>query len=137
MPALALSQMFVGDAPMPWGTAAWAAVKVFPLLEQLHGRGPLVLNVNVPHIHDSAELKGFRQTSLSTFFYGDVVEAELEPTPDDEGRRRFSMRFVRERVPAFGEDTDDGAVRAGYVSLTVLSPTGAAPIDLSAALDAL
>lgn len=137
LPALAMSQMFLGDAPMPWGTAAWAAVKCFPLLEGLRGRGPVVLNVNVPHIHEIAELKGFRQTGLSSFFYGDVVEAELDPAEDGEGRRRLSMRFVRERVPAFAEETDDGAVRAGYVSLTPLTPTGATPIDLSAALAAL
>ncbi|NTU84569.1 MAG: 5'/3'-nucleotidase SurE, partial [Chloroflexales bacterium] len=32
LPALAVSQMFIGDAPMPWGTATWAALKAFPLL---------------------------------------------------------------------------------------------------------
>lgn len=134
MPALAVSQMFVGDAPMPWGTAAWVAVKCVPLLELLRGHGPVVLNVNVPHLHEPSELKGFRQTDLSSFFYGDVVDAELAPVADEDGRRKLSMRFMRERLPAFADDTDDGAVRAGYVSLTPLRPTGAAALDLGPAL---
>lgn len=137
LPALAVSQMFVGDAPMPWGTAAWAAVQVFPLLEALRGQGPLVLNLNVPHVHEVAELKGFRQTALSSFFYGDVVEAELNESPGGEGQRRLSLRFNRERLPAFSEASDDGAVRAGYVSLTPLAPMGAAQLDLRAALEAI
>jgi len=138
-PAMAVSQMFMGDSPMPWGTAAWAAVRALPLLELLRGRGPLVLNVNVPHVHDIAELRGFRQTELSTFFYGNVVELDLEPEPaDDDGRRRLVYRFLWERVPEFPPHTDDGAVREGYVSLTVLAPTGmAAAIDLTDALAAL
>ncbi len=137
MPALAVSQMFVGDAPMPWGTAAWAAVRVFPLLEALRGHGPVVLNVNVPHVHELDDVRGFRQTRLSSFFYGDVVDAALEEAADGEGRRRLSLRFNRERLPRFADDTDDGAVRAGYVSLTPLTPTGAAAIDLAPALAAL
>ncbi len=137
-PAMAVSQMFVGDNPMPWATAAWAAVRVFPLLELLRGR-QLVLNLNVPHLHTPAELRGFRQTELSSFFYGSVVEVDLEPEPGDaDGRRRLNFRFLRERVPEFPDHTDDGAVRAGYASLTVLAPTGmAANLDLSAALAGL
>jgi 5'-nucleotidase len=136
IPAMAVSQMFIGDNPMPWATAAWAAVRAFPLLELLRGRGPLVLNVNVPHVHDIAELGGFRQTDLSTFFYGSVVRMEMEPEPaDDDGRRRLVYRFMRELVPEFPAHTDDGAVREGFVSLTVLAPTGmAAAIDLTPAL---
>lgn len=138
-PAMAVSQMFVGDNPMPWGTATWAAVKAFPLLAQLRGRGPLVLNLNAPHLHELAEVRGFRQTALSAFFYGNVVDMELGPEPTDgSGRRRIGFHFVRERVPDFPEHTDDGAVRAGYVSLTVLAPTGAvADLDLTGAIEGL
>lgn len=138
-PAMAVSQMFVGDNPMPWATATWAAVRAFPLLEQLRGRGPLVLNLNVPHLHNIADVRGFRQTDLSEFFYGSVVDIDLERDPyDQSGRRRLVFHFVRERIPEFAEQTDDGAIRAGYVSLTVLSPTGmAAGLDLSAAIEGL
>jgi 5'-nucleotidase len=137
LPAMAVSQMFIGDAPMPWPTATWATVRLFPLLGLLRGNGPLVLNVNVPHLHDLAEVRGFRQTSLSSFFYGDVVEADLEQVGDADGRRRLGLRFVRERLPAFPEHSDDGAVRAGYVSVTPLAPTGGAALDLATALDDL
>jgi 5'-nucleotidase len=132
-PALAVSQMFVGDNPMPWETAAVAAVRAFPLLGRLRGRGPLVLNLNVPHL-PAEELRGFRQVALSDFFYGDVVDIDLGP-PAADGSRAVGFRFIRERVPEFAEDTDDGAVRAGYATLTVLAPTGAvADLDLSGAL---
>ena len=130
LPAMAVSQMFTGDAPMPWEIATWAATKSFPLLERLRGQGPVVLNVNVPHLHAIADVRGFRQTSLSSFFYGHVVDVAVEPSSDDAGRNRLAMHFVRERMPAFDEATDDGAVRAGYVSLTPLTPMGAAPIKL-------
>lgn len=136
-PAMAVSQMFVGDNPMPWATATWAAVRAFPLLGLLRGRGPLVLNLNVPHLHDVAELRGFRQAALSTFFYGSVVDIDLA-APEADGSRRVGFRFMRERVPEFPLETDDGGVRAGYATLTVLTPTGvAADVDLSGALGEL
>jgi 5'-nucleotidase len=134
LPAIAVSQMFIGDALMPWSTATWATLRLFPLLELLRGHGPLVLNVNVPHLHDPAEVRGFRQTSLSSFFYGDVVEVDLEPPQPGDERQRLAVRFVRERMPEFPVTSDDGAVRAGYVSVTALAPTGAATLDLATAL---
>ncbi|MEI7768634.1 MAG: 5'/3'-nucleotidase SurE [Chloroflexales bacterium] len=136
LPAMAISLQFVGDAPMPWATAAWAATRLFPLLEGLRARGPLLLNVNVPHIHNIADLRGFRQTSVSEFFFGRCLDLPLEPE-DDNGRRRVHFRFVRERIPDFPEASDDGAIRAGYVSLTPLSPVlGRDDVDLTAALAA-
>jgi 5'-nucleotidase len=136
LPAMAVSLQFMGDAPMPWATAAWAAVRLFPLLEALRGRGPLVLNVNVPHIHELAELRGFRQTSISEFFYGRYLDLPTDPA-DEEGRRRVRFQFVRERVPAFPETSDDGAIRAGYVSVTPLSPlVGRDDVSLAAGLAA-
>ncbi|PDW00351.1 5'/3'-nucleotidase SurE [Candidatus Chloroploca asiatica] len=137
MPALAVSQMFIGDAPMPWATATWAAVQTFPLLERVRGQGPLVLNVNVPHVHDLADIRGFRQTELSAFFYGDVVELDVAVPIDTPEERHLGIRFVRERMPAFAPSSDDGAVREGYISVTPLTPTTAACFDLSAALQDL
>ncbi|MEI7645576.1 MAG: 5'/3'-nucleotidase SurE [Chloroflexales bacterium] len=137
LPAMAVSLQFVGDAPMSWATAAWAATRLFPLLEGLRTRGPLLLNVNVPHVHDIADLRGFRQTSVSEFFYGRYLDLPLEPA-DGEGRQRVRFRFMRERMPPdFPETSDDGAIRAGYVSLTPLSPmVGRDEVDLTAALAA-
>lgn len=136
LPAMAVSLQFVGDAPMPWATAAWVATRLFPLLDAMRGRGPLVLNVNVPHIHTIAELSGFRQTHLSDFFYGRCLD--LPTTPEDaEGRRRVRFQFVRERMPLFTETSDDGAIRAGYVSITPLSPLiDRNDLDLTGALEA-
>ncbi len=136
LPAMAVSLQFMGDAPMPWATAAWAAVQLFPLLDGLRGRGPLVLNVNVPHIHAIADLRGFRQVSISDFFYGRYLDLPTDPA-DGEGRRRLRFQFVRERVPAFPETSDDGAIRAGYVAVTPLSPlVGRDDVDLAGALSA-
>ncbi|MFV9506480.1 MAG: 5'/3'-nucleotidase SurE [Oscillochloridaceae bacterium umkhey_bin13] len=137
LPALAVSQMFIGEDPMPWDCAAEAAVKVVPLLEATRGNGPIVLNLNVPHLPSLSETRGFRQTVLSNFFYGDVVEVDLAAQADDEGRRKLGLRFVRERMPVFAANSDDGAVRDGYVSLTPLTPTGVANLDLGAAVAAL
>jgi 5'-nucleotidase len=137
LPAMAVSLQFIGDAPMPWGTASWAAVQLFPLLEVLRGRGPLVLNVNVPHIHEIADLRGFRQVSISDFFYGRYLDLPVEPE-DAEGRRRVRFQFVRERVPEFPATSDDGAIRAGYVTITPLSPlVGRDDVDLTAGLSKL
>jgi 5'-nucleotidase len=136
LPAMAVSLQFVGESPMPWATASWAAVQLFPLLDSLRGLGPLVLNVNVPHIHAIAELRGFRQTSISDFFYGRYLDLPTEPE-DKEGRRRVRFQFVRERVPTFSETSDDGAIRAGYISVTPLSPlVGRDDVSLTDALAA-
>ncbi|NJN17407.1 MAG: 5'/3'-nucleotidase SurE [Oscillochloris sp.] len=130
LPAMAVSQQFQGDAPMPWATAAWAAVRLFPLLEQVHERGPAVLNINVPHLHRVEEIRGIRQTQLSPFFYGHVIDMRAD-SADAEGFQRLHLRFVRERIPQFDEYSDDGAVRAGYVSVTPLAPMmGTLDLDL-------
>jgi 5'-nucleotidase len=137
LPALAVSLQFVGDAPMPWATAAWAAAQIFPLLERTRERGPTVLNVNVPHRHSIAELRGFRQTRLSNFFYGDYLSIASDP-PADDGRRELRFVFRREQIPSFPLDSDDGAVRAGYVTLTALTPlSGPSDLDLGSELAAL
>lgn len=137
LPALAVSLQFVGDAPMPWATAAWAAVQVFPLLERARGRGATVLNVNVPHRHERSEVRGFRQTRLSDFFYGNYLSIDAEP-PAEDGRRQLRFIFRREQIPSFPPDSDDGAIRAGYVSVTALTPlSGPSDLDLSADLAAI
>jgi 5'-nucleotidase len=137
--SMAISQQFVGDAPMTWETAGWVAAKVFPLLEAMpaNTRGSTtVLNVNVPHAETPADLLGMRQTEVSAFFFGDYLLAETEVSA--EGVHTMHYRFDRTRLPFFPETSDDGAVRAGYVSLSVLGPMGSYPtVDLRAAIAAL
>lgn len=131
LPAMAVSLQFMGDTPMPWGTAAWAAVQLFPLLGRLSST---VLNINVPHLHDIAELRGFRQTQLSDFFYGNYLAIDADP-PEDGGRRSLRYVFRRELIPNFPIESDNGAVHAGYVSVTPLAPlVGVPDIDLGAEL---
>lgn len=139
LPAMAVSQQFIGDAPMPWATAAWAAAQLFPLLPLLRKHGPLVLNVNVPHIHRIEDLKGFRQTGLSTFFYGHYVDLETQPIAEaEDDRRRVRFHFRRERIPTFLPESDDGAVRDGYVAVTLLAPFSAVEsVDLGESLGRL
>ena len=138
LPAMAISQQFVDEQPMTWGTAAWVAARLFPLLGQLSGQPTsprLVLNINVPRAETPAELRGFRQTVLSDFFFGDYLDADRETSVDEQ---RIRYRFNRTRLPVFDETSDDGAVRAGYVAITVLAPMSAYPgLDLRSALAAI
>ncbi|RRR77745.1 MAG: 5'/3'-nucleotidase SurE [Candidatus Viridilinea halotolerans] len=134
IPAMAVSQMFVGETPMPWPTATWATLRLLPLLKLLPQGQAIVLNVNVPFLHDPTEVRGFRQTGLSSFFYGDVIDVNLDPSSESDGRRHMKLRFAHERIPSFPLDSDDGAVRAGYVSVTPLAPSSVARLDLRTAL---
>jgi len=120
-PAMAVSLQYRGPEPMPWSTAAYVAQRLFPLLEQIRGHEPLVLNVNVPHLPSPSDIRGFRQTRLSEFFFGHYVDIDLHPPAPIE-RTQITFRFARERLPTFAIDTDDGAVLAGYVSVTPLRP---------------
>lgn len=121
LPAMAVSLQYRGPEPMPWHTAAYAAQRLFPLLAQIRGQAPVVLNVNVPHVASPAELRGFRQTRLSEFFFGHYLDIALTP-PGPAERAQIAFHFARERIPEFALDTDDGAVLAGYVSVTPLRP---------------
>jgi 5'-nucleotidase len=130
VPGLAVSAQYVRDEPMGWVSAAWAATQMLPLMRDYsasEGNHPLILNVNVPHTHNPAELRGFRQTVLSDFFYGSFI-AVGEMMANDQGGQRFRYTFDRSRFPtAFDELTDDGAIRAGYVSVTPLTPLAVHP----------
>ncbi len=139
VPAMAVSAQVVRDTPMSWESAAWAATCVFPLLIDTRPEPhPLVLNVNVPNIPDPGMLRGFRQTILSNFFYGRFIGLS-ELLPGERGGQRFRYTFDRSRLPGdFDELTDDGAIRAGYVSVTALTPMTVHPnVDLSSKLASL
>jgi 5'-nucleotidase len=137
--AMAISQQFVGDAPMTWATAAWVAARVFPLLAGLppnSSGAATILNVNVPRAETPTDLLGMRQTVVSNFFFGHYLNAESERSA--EGVHTMRYRFDRTSLPFFSDTSDDGAVRAGYVSITPLSPMGVhTGLDLSAAIKQL
>lgn len=133
--AMAVSLQYIGNAPMPWETAAWAATRLFPLFATIRDAGPIALNVNVPHTHAIADLRGFRQTHISDFFFGHYVNVLTEPS-DEADRQRVRFKFMRDRIPTFPETSDDGAIRAGYVSVTPISPrVQRHDVSLSAALE--
>jgi 5'-nucleotidase len=138
LPAMAISQQYVGEQSMTWDTSAWVAAKLFPLLPLLGSKRDsprLVLNINVPRVESPAHLKGFRQTGLSDFFFGDYLDVDRELNADEQHIR---YRFNRDRLPTFPATSDDGAIRAGYVSVTALAPMSAyTGIDLQSALSAM
>ncbi len=121
LPAMAVSlRVVAGEAP-EWREAAVAAARLVPALRAEAAReGPLVLNVNVPRLAGD-RLRGYRQTQLSTFFYGDALV--LEGAERTESGHSLRYAFDPTRLPrGVDEETDDGALRAGYVSITPLRP---------------
>lgn len=142
VPGLAVSAHFVRDHPLAWHEAAQAAVRTLPLLEGTRRSANtdqhIVLNVNVPNVSAQGPLKGYRQTRLSEFFYGWFIGVE-ELGHDSQGRRRFQYNFDRNRRQVeFDEDSDNGAIAAGYISVTPLTPMGSHNhVNIGAALAAL
>jgi 5'-nucleotidase len=121
LPAMAVSLQFIGAAGMPWDTATWAVQRLLPLLLQIPKTVPQVLNVNVPHLHRIEDVRGFRQTTISSFFFGHHIRIE-ERHDDSDTVLRMRYGYQRSKVPTYTLDTDDGAIHAGYVSVTPLSP---------------
>lgn len=121
LPAMAVSLRVQGAEAPEWRSAAEAAARLVPaLMAEAQREGPLVLNVNVPHL-GGTPLRGYRQTQLSTFFYGDALV--LEGAERTERGHSLRYAFDATRLPRnVDEATDDGAVRAKYVSVTPLRP---------------
>ncbi|HEU4410244.1 MAG TPA: 5'/3'-nucleotidase SurE [Polyangiaceae bacterium] len=121
LPAMAVSLRVHGGEEPEWRAAAEAAARLVPaLVAEARREGPLVLNVNVPHLAGSPP-RGYRQTQLSTFFYGEALVLEGAERTE----RGHSLRYALDpaRLPReVDEATDDGAVRARYVSVTPLRP---------------
>lgn len=140
VPGLAVSAQLVRERPVNWQVAAWAAQRVVPLLIQLHKQHgqPLMLNMNVPNVPSIAALRGFRATVTSSFFYGNYLTADAIER-EENGRLRFRYAFDHRAYQyPFPIETDDGAVRAGYVSVGPLAPMGHEQhIDITAAVLAL
>ncbi|HEU4533402.1 MAG TPA: 5'/3'-nucleotidase SurE, partial [Polyangiaceae bacterium] len=73
LPAMAVSLRVVSGEPPDWRKAAVLAARLLPaLVREAESEGPLVLNVNVPHLGKHPP-RGYRQTQLSTFFYGSAL----------------------------------------------------------------
>lgn len=114
IPAIAVSQQ-VGDSQL-WATAAEAgAAQVEDVLSS-----PKLVNVNVPNV-SADEVRGTKQTQLS-----DRIPYSLH-SPSLTAQADGSLAADFERHGPFDsfEGSDTHAVEAGYVSITVLTPTHA------------
>lgn len=80
---------------------------------------PVVVNVNVPD-RPIAEMLGWRHTNVGMLPPRTVTEARLEPVDGDDDAFRVVMDWG-EKVNILPEDTDGGAVEAGYVSISNLT----------------
>jgi 5'-nucleotidase len=138
--ALAVSAEFQRGVPIVWENAVWAATQVFPLLDGLRpaaGHPPLVLNVNVPHVAEGRP-RGFRQTTLSDFFFGQALNLAAM-TPAERNGHRLQFGYDMGRLPGGADPaTDYGALKAGYVSVTPLAPMAVHPhTDIAERLESL
>ncbi len=80
---------------------------------------PIVVNINVPN-RPVADIAGWRHTVVGVLPPRTVTEARLEPVDGDEGAFRVVMDWG-EQINILPEDTDGGAVEAGYVSISNLT----------------
>jgi 5'-nucleotidase len=109
-----------------WATAAHVAAEVV----RAHIAAPpleaIVLNVNVPNL-ELAELRGWRYTSVAAVPPRTVVTASLEPKLGHTNAFKVTMEYGE--AVTLPEETDGGAVAAGYVSICALSKLSAEPVS--------
>ena len=80
---------------------------------------PIVVNINVPD-RPVAEMLGWRHTTVGLLPPRTVTEANLVPVDGDDGAFRVVMDWG-EKINVLPDDTDGGAVEAGYVSISNLT----------------
>ena len=80
---------------------------------------PIVVNINVPDLPLDG-IKGWRHTTVGLLPPRTVTEARLEPIAGDDGAFRVIMDWG-EKINILPEDTDGGAVEAGFVSIANLT----------------
>ena len=112
---------------LDYGPAARAARRVTEQLLKLGFPPKTVINLNVPYLHDD-EIKGMLVTRQGLRLYRDQLDHRKDP-------RGKSYYWIGGEAPTGvrEDDTDYGAMKAGYVSITPLQ------LDLTdyAALDGL
>jgi len=100
------------------GAADCAGVMVEALLADLPAE-PVVLNLNVPNVQ-ATDIKGFRRTEVGTRPPRAMSKASLEPKLGHEGVFHVTMEWGD--AIELPEDTDGGAVMAGYASVSWIGP---------------
>ncbi|MEM9562427.1 MAG: 5'/3'-nucleotidase SurE [Actinomycetota bacterium] len=108
---LAISQR--SGSPQRWATAAEAAAELIPVVAER----PTVLSANVDNL-EPGETRGFRWVGLGQRLPYNLQRADLA----DDGTVSFERGTEVDR----SLDVDTGAVLAGHVAVTELTPTCAA-----------
>jgi 5'-nucleotidase len=128
-------EMLVGQE---WDTAAEVGARVAAALLESAPSPPVVLNVNVPN-RPLAELAGWRRTEVARLPPRALTTASMIPKVGHDGAFDVVMEWGDPvHLPV---ETDTGAIEAGYVAVSALSPLVDEPsVDLGVvgtALDAL
>jgi 5'/3'-nucleotidase len=105
-------------ADQQWETAAEVGARVVDGLLDDHPNGPVVLNVNVPNV-EMNEIVGWRRTSIAGLPPRALARARLVSRPGHDSVFDVQMEWGEPNL--LPDDTDSGAVEAGYVSITALS----------------
>lgn len=100
------------------GSAAVAQAYVQAFVDDMPAE-PIVVNINVPACPID-EMLGWRYTAVGSLPPRTVNEATLEPVDGEADAFRVVMDWG-EKVNILPEDTDSGAVEAGYVTISNLS----------------
>lgn len=110
IPSLAFS--LAGPPPYSFGAAAVVARKLTGLALLRRQSAETILNINIPPL-PTEEIRGFRFTRQGARHYRDAIQE----TGDPWGRRHFWIGGG-EVLNESGENSDEQAVNAGYVSIT-------------------
>jgi 5'-nucleotidase len=101
-----------------WDTAAEVGARVAGAMLADHHGDPVVLNLNVPN-RPLAALAGWRRTEVALLPPRTLASAELLPKVGHDDA--YDVRMDWGDPIELPEDTDSGAVEAGYVAVTALS----------------
>ena len=110
VPSLAFS--LAGPPPYSFETAAAVARKLTGLALLRRQSAGTILNINIPPV-PAGEIRGFRFTRQGARHYRDAIQETRDPW----GRRHFWIGGG-DVLNESGENTDEQAVNAGYVSIT-------------------
>jgi 5'-nucleotidase len=125
-------------ADQHWDTAAEVCARIIGAIDDDLADGPIVLNVNVPNL-PLDEIIGWRRTEVALLPPRALAHAQLVPKPGHNGA--FDVQMEWGDPVELPDDTDSGAVEAGYVAITALSrlldDAEVKLADVGAALDSL
>ena len=111
-----------------WETAAAVAAAAVESLIDDPLPEPAALNINVPNL-ELDEIKGVRQTSVGSRVPRTMTTVDVTPKEGHEGSYYLKFNWGKMSTDEYSIDEDVGAVEAGYVSSTWLSPVTHTEVD--------